>query len=72
MNIKKREMCVCPKCGNDTTEMKDFEMDIDCLWTAWYCPECEEQWSEYYTLTYDGYSHNGKVYYAEGEECTDI
>lgn len=70
--MRKREMCVCPKCDSDHTEMTDFEMDIDCLWTKWGCLDCEETWTEYYTLTYDGYAHNGKVYDAEGKECTDI
>ena len=51
---------------------EDYEMDIDCLWIAFHCPHCEETWSEYYTLTYDGYTHKGVVYDADGEECTDI
>ena len=37
--MRKNEMCVCPKCGNDTTRMEDYEMDVDCLWTKWYCPD---------------------------------
>jgi hypothetical protein len=69
---KKREMCVCPKCGGDDTRMEDYEMDIDCLWTKWYCPDCEASWNEYYTLIYDGYHQDGVVYDAEGKECTDI
>ena len=69
---KKREMCVCPKCSSDDTEMDDYEMDIDCLWTKWYCKDCQESWNEYYTLTYDGYVKDGKVYDADGKECADI
>ena len=69
---KKREMGVCPKCGGDDTRIEDYEMDIDCLWTRWYCPDCEESWTEYYTLTYDGCCYDGKVYDADGKECTDI
>jgi transposase-like protein len=66
---KKREMGTCPKCGSDYNEMTDFEMDIGCLWTKWSCKDCEETWNEYYTLIYDGYTHGGKVYDADGEEC---
>ena len=69
---KKREMGICPKCNNDDTRIEDYEMDIDCLWTKWYCPDCEESWNEYYTMIYDGYHLNGVVYDADGEECTDI
>jgi hypothetical protein len=70
--MRKIGMCDCPKCGNDNTCMDDYEMDIDCLWTTWYCPDCGESWAEYYTLTYDGYRYDGKVYDADGKECTDI
>lgn len=69
---KKREMGICPKCGGDNTSMEDYEMDVDCLWTKFYCNDCEESWNEYYTLVYDGYHQDGVVYDAEGEECTDI
>ena len=69
---RKTEMGVCPKCGGDDTRIKDYEMDIDCLWTNWYCPDCEESWSEYATLTYDGYNYDGTTYDADGKECTDI
>ena len=69
---KKREMGTCPKCGSDYNEMTDYEMDIDCLWTKWSCKDCGESWSEYATLTYDGYTHDGKTYDADGKECTDI
>ena len=69
---RKREMGTCPKCGSDYNEMTDYEMDVDCLWTKWFCKDCEESWNEYYTLIYDGYHHDGKVYDADGKECTDI
>lgn len=72
MDIRKREMCACPKCGGDSTRIEDYEMDFDCLWTEWFCPDCEARWYEYYTLIYDGYYHDGKVYDAEGKECADI
>ena len=72
MNEIKNEMGICPKCGADHTNMLDYEMDIDCLWTKWGCRVCGESWSEYATLTYDGYTHNGIVYDADGKECTDI
>ena len=69
---KKRDMGTCPKCGNDYCEITDYEMDVDCLSTRWYCKDCEETWTEYYTLTYGGYYHNGKIYDADGKECTDV
>ena len=68
MNMRKNEMGVCPKCGADHTGMTDYEMDLDCLWTKWECYTCGESWSEYATLIYDGYAHEGKVYDAEGKE----
>lgn len=72
--IIKKEMGICPKCGggDGDTRMEELEMDIDCLWTKWYCPDCEESWNEYYTLIYDGYHRDGVVYDADGKECTDI
>ena len=69
---RKTEMGICPACDNDDCEMVDMEMDVDCLWTRWRCKECGEEWSEYATLTYDGYSFNGTTYDADGKECTDI
>lgn len=69
---RKNEGYVCPKCGEWDVSTEDYEIDIDCLWLAFYCPHCGETWSEYYTLTYDGYTHNGTVYDADGKECTDI
>lgn len=70
--FNKREMGTCPKCGNDYCEMTDYEMDIDCLWTKWWCKGCEKSWNEYYTLIYNGYVTDDKVYDAEGKECTDV
>ena len=72
MNMRKNEGYVCPKCGEWDVRTEDYEMDVDCLWVKLHCPHCEEDWSEYYTLTYDGYTHNGKVYDADGKEYTDI
>lgn len=72
MNMRKNEGYVCPKCGEWDVRTEDYEMDVDCLWVKLYCPHCGEMWSEYYTLTYDGYTHEGKVYDADGKECTDI
>ena len=69
---RKREMCQCPICGDYTGRIEDYEFDIDCLWMKLYCPDCDESWTEYATLTYDGYCHEGKVYDADGKECTDI
>ena len=69
---KKNEGYVCPVCGEWDVSTEDYEMDCDCLWVKLYCPHCGESWIEYYTLTYDGYHHNGKVYDADGKECTDI
>ena len=69
---RKTEMCECPKCGEVEARVEDYEFDIDCLWIKCYCTACEESWTEYATLTYDGYSYNGKVYDAEGKECLDI
>lgn len=69
---RKNEMGICPKCGADHTEMTDYEMDLDCLWTKWECYACGESWSEYATLIYDGYVHNDKTYDADGKECADI
>ena len=70
--MRKNEMCICPECCSDEGIMIDMELDIDCLWTRWRCKECHEEWSEYYTLTYDGYCYDGRVYDADGKECTDI
>lgn len=64
----KKEMYQCPNCGGYGTEINDLEMDIDCLWTKHYCRECEATWSEYYTLTYDGYVHVDKSYGPDGKE----
>ena len=72
MNMRKNEGYVCPKCGEWDVRTEDYEMDVDCLWVKLHCPHCEEDWSEYYTLTYDGYCHEGKTYDADGKECTDI
>ena len=69
---RKNDGYVCPKCGEWDGVIEDYEIDIDCLWISFHCPHCEETWSEYYTLTYDGYTHNGVVYDADGEECTDL
>ena len=51
---RKNDGYVCPKCGEWDVRTEDYEMDIDCLWIKLHCPHCEETWSEYYTLTYDG------------------
>lgn len=67
MIVKKNEMCLCPKCGQDGS-MEDCEMDIDCLSVKYYCMDCGETWWEYAKLTYDGYVQNGVVYDANGEE----
>jgi predicted RNA-binding Zn-ribbon protein involved in translation (DUF1610 family) len=72
MKFEKKEAYVCPHCGGEEARMEDYEMDVDCLWTKWYCPECGRDWSEFFTLTYDGYTYDGKVYDADGKECTDI
>ena len=72
MMMRKNDACMCPVCGEYTARIEDYEIDIDCLWQKLYCPDCEESWSEYYTLTYDGYCHDGKVYDADGKECADI
>ena len=72
MTMRKNEGYVCPKCGEWDVRTEDYEMDVDCLWVKLYCPHCEESWSEYYTLTYDGYTHKGVVYDADGKECADI
>ena len=69
---RKNDACMCPVCGEYTARIEDYEIDIDCLWQKLYCPDCEESWSEYYSLTYDGYAHDGVVYDADGKECTDI
>ena len=69
---KKREMGICPKCGSDYNKVIDQEIDVDCLWTKWHCNDCEETWTEYYSLTYDGYYYDGKVYGADGKECTEV
>lgn len=68
----KNDGYICPKCGEWDVRTEDYEMDVDCLWVKLHCPHCEEDWSEYYTLTYDGYTHKGVVYEADGKECTDI
>ena len=70
--MRKNEGYVCPKCGEWDVRTEDYAMDIDCRWVRLYCPHCEEGWSEYYSLTYDGYCHEGKTYDADGKECTDI
>ena len=72
MIVKKNEGYVCPHCGEWDVLTEDYEMDIDCLWVKLSCLHCGERWSEYYTLTYDGYNYNGKSYDTEGKECTDI
>ena len=72
MMKRKNDACMCPVCGEYTARIEDYEIDIDCLWQKLYCPDCEESWSEYYTLTYDGYTHDGIVYDADGKECADI
>lgn len=72
MNIKKNEMYVCPKCGEWESVIEDYEMDIDCLWVKLSCNKCEEEWSEYYTLLYDGCVYKGKTYDPDGKENTDI
>ena len=68
----KNEGFVCPKCGEWDVRTEDYVMDIDCLWVKLSCPHCEESWSEYHSLTYDGYTYEGKVYDADGKECIDI
>ena len=68
MKSKKNEMGICPKCGNDYARMEDYEMDVDCLWTKWYCPDCDETWTEYALLKYDGCVVDGITYNKDGEE----
>lgn len=72
MNERKNDGYVCPECGEWDVRTEDYEMDCDYLWVKLYCPHCEIDWTEYYLLTYDGYCHDGKVYDADGKECTDI
>lgn len=72
MTERKNEGYVCPVCGEWDVSTEDYEMDCDCLWVKLYCSHCGETWSEYYTLTYDGYVHDSVVYDADGKECTDI
>jgi hypothetical protein len=33
-----------------------------------HCRECGEVWREYFLLKYDGYTRDGHVYNADGEE----
>ena len=70
MSIKKTEQFVCPHCGAEG-KICNYDMDIDGLWMGMYCPECDERWSEWAQLTYDGCSIKGQVYDKEGNEVND-
>ena len=68
MGIAKKEVYVCPKCGSYMSMIKDYEFDVDCLWLRMECQDCEEEWSEYAILQYDGCSYNGHMYDKDGKE----
>ena len=70
MNIKKTEQFVCPHCGAEG-KICNYDMDIDGLWMGMYCLECDERWSEWAQLTYDGCSIKGQAYDKEGKEIND-
>lgn len=65
--MEKKSMGICPKCGQDYAGMTDYKMYSDSLVTEWECFLCNETWTEYACLTYDGYVHNDKEYNKDGE-----
>ena len=41
----------CPACGYDHIEGGDVTVDWGKAYQNVYCPECEEEWTDEYTLT---------------------
>lgn len=69
MSIVKKIEDQCPNCGEDhSAVVDDYEVDCDCLCVLMHCRECGEVWREYFLLKYDGYTRDGHVYNADGEE----
>lgn len=69
MMMKKMVEDECPVCHcHHRTSMEDYEIDFNVLAVKLYCQECGATWREYFTLEYDGYSMDGKVYDKDGNE----
>lgn len=69
MPIVKKIEDQCPNCGRDhSAAWEDYEIDCDTLYVRMSCGECGEVWREYFLLKYDGYTRDGRVYNADGEE----
>ncbi len=69
MSVVKKIEDQCPNCGRDhSTIWDDYEVDCDTLCVLMHCRERGEVWREYFLLKYDGYTRDGHVYNADGEE----
>lgn len=57
MEIKKRKMGICPKCGSDYVDYVDYDWDADYLRHRVICRDCDFEFTEFERLIYDGYSY---------------
>ena len=54
--ILKNKPHICPFCGSDDTNESFAEMDENTMTSTMICHECDQTWTENFTLTYCGFS----------------
>lgn len=74
--VKKTEGEICPYCGSEYTDVeeRDINLGLDAndeirtyLFERRTCIDCHEQFTDCYTLNYDGYFTNNAIYDRNGE-----
>ena len=70
MSIKDNDY-VCPKCGESNCIEMDSEIGVDGGCIKYQCEDCGATWNEYFTVRYDGYEFEEKVYDKDGKMIWD-
>jgi predicted nucleic-acid-binding Zn-ribbon protein len=56
--IKKSEIGICPKCGNQELNYSGSELCDNQMFYEVDCPTCKWLGQEWHTMTFDGYYEN--------------
>lgn len=69
---KKNADFICPICGiDDCVETMDIEWENDYIVRELTCSACQVDWTEYFSIIYNGYAKDGIDYDVEGEKMYD-